>query len=77
MFNSLGKGTQPNLGRLAVFFSPYAEVADLAKNFRSTNWLERYAIAQNPKTPDNTLKYLADDGNKLVRDADQANIKQR
>ncbi|WP_373479225.1 hypothetical protein [Geminocystis sp.] len=77
MFNSLAKGTTPNLGRLAVFLSPYAETSHLAKNFRSTSWLERWAIAQNPNTPDNTLSYLVQDGNRLVRSAAELNIKQR
>jgi hypothetical protein len=74
MFNNLAKGTSPNLCRLAVFLSPYAEIIHLAKNFRSTSWLERWAIAQNPKTPDNTLSYLIEDGNRLVRSAAELNL---
>jgi hypothetical protein len=75
-FNNLAKGTSPNLCRLAVFLSPYAEVVHLAENFRSTSWLERWAIAQNPNTPDNTLSYIIKDGNRLVRNAAELNIKQ-
>jgi len=47
------------------------------KNFRSEHWLERYAIAQNPYTRDNTLKYLVNDGNKLVRQAATVNLQQK
>jgi len=39
----------------------------LAENSNSISWLERYAIAQNKKTPEETLKQLAQDGNRIVR----------
>ncbi|MGI0483596.1 HEAT repeat domain-containing protein, partial [Geminocystis sp. CENA526] len=73
----LMEGTKPDLGRFIVLFSPYAKVSHLENNFRSTSWLERWAIAQNPNTPDNTLSYLVKDGNKLVRSAAELNIKQK
>ncbi|AFZ54695.1 variant leucine-rich repeat-containing protein [Cyanobacterium aponinum] len=77
IFRISEKSRRPDLGCLAVFLSPYAETSHLAKNFRSTSWLERWAIAQNPNTPENTLSYLVQDGNRLVRSAAELNIKQR
>ena len=50
-----------------VFMSDYAESEDLAANYNSTSWLERYAIAQNKKTPLAALKLLAKDCNRIVR----------
>jgi cell division septation protein DedD len=76
-FATLMKNKKPNLGRLTLLFSGYAKTSHLAKNCRSTNWLERYAIAQNPNTPDHILNYLLKDGNKLVRDAVKNNIQQK
>lgn len=49
----------------------------LAENYRSIIWLERYAIAQNPNTPTDILHTLAKDGNRIVRAAAQANLKNR
>jgi HEAT repeat protein len=61
------KSSTPSLGKLAVFLHPMAPVELLTKNVRSLSWLERYAIAQNPNTPIATLKFLANDGNRVVR----------
>ena len=47
--------------------SNYAETSVLAENSNSISWLERYAIAQNKKTPQHTLEILAQDGNRIVR----------
>ncbi len=74
MFNKLAQNTDENLGRLAVFFSPYADVSTLVENYRSTVWLERYAIAQNPSTPVNILNHLAQEGNVIVREAAKHNL---
>ncbi|WP_373478314.1 hypothetical protein [Geminocystis sp.] len=73
---SLGKEMYPDFGHFILFFSPYVEVSHLENNFLSHSWLLRYAIAQNPKTPDNTLSYLVKDGNNFVRSAAYINIKQ-
>ena len=47
--------------------SDYAKVEDLATYSKSKLWLERYAIAQNNKTPKETLEFLARDCNRIVR----------
>ena len=47
--------------------SNYAKVEDLATYYKSKLWLERYAIAQNKKTPKNILQILAQDCNRIVR----------
>lgn len=71
------KSFKPSFTRLLVFLNPLAPSSFLAKNFRSSSWLERYAIAQNPNTPLNTLKFLLQDGNRIVRAAARANLQQR
>ncbi|MBE9176937.1 hypothetical protein IQ225_19280, partial [Synechocystis salina LEGE 06155] len=60
-----------------AFRSPHCPTGALAKNYRSRDWLERCAIAENPKTPDATLEKLLLDGNRLVRQKAQTNLKQR
>ncbi len=57
------------LFRLAVFFSPHAEPAVLASNARSIFWIERYAIAINPNTPQSIREILSRDSNVIVRNA--------
>lgn len=53
--------------RLFVLLHPMAPKALLAKHFRSWYWLERYAIAQNPRTPTEILQQLVQDANRIVR----------
>lgn len=67
IFINVTKSQTPSFSRLALFLSDYAENSVLAENSNSISWLERYAIAQNPKTPKYTLKQLAQDGNRIVR----------
>jgi hypothetical protein len=62
----LTAGTKPSFSRLLALLRPEVPVASLAKNFRSSSWLERCAIAQNPMTPDSTLQALLEDGNRVV-----------
>ena len=73
----LTAGTKPSFSRLLALLRPEVPVASLAKNFRSSSWLERCAIAQNPMTPDSTLQALLEDGNRVVRAAARANLEQR
>ena len=70
------KSKQPSFTRVLVFLNPLAPSEFLAKNFRSSFWLERYAIATNPNTPLDPLKFLAQDGNRIVRAAAKANLQQ-
>jgi hypothetical protein len=49
----------------------------LEANNRSVVWLERYAIAQHPTTPLDTLKILATDGNRIVRAVAKASLQSR
>ena len=67
IFKNFAKLKTPSFCRVALFLSDYAESSILAENSNSIWWLERYAIAQNPKTPENNLKQLAQDGNRIVR----------
>jgi hypothetical protein len=39
-------------------------------------WLERYAIARNPAAPRAALETLANDGNRLVRAAARAALRE-
>jgi len=66
---------RPSLNRLIFFFSPHADRETLARHSNSISWIERCAIAQNPNTPQNIIRYLAKDGNKVVRAAAIANYK--
>jgi hypothetical protein len=49
----------------------------MAENSHSIAWLERYAIAQHPNTPLETLKTLAVDGNRIVRAVAKASLQSR
>ncbi|MEM9272218.1 MAG: hypothetical protein AAGA80_04525 [Cyanobacteria bacterium P01_F01_bin.143] len=69
IFKNIAKSEAPSYLRFVLFLSDYAESSVLAENSNSISWLERYAIAQNPKTPTDTLKQLAQDGNRIVRAA--------
>ena len=67
IFKNFAKSDTPSLSRIALFLSDYAESSVLAENSNSISWLERYAIACNRKTPEDVLKQLAQDGNRIVR----------
>ena len=67
IFKNFAKSETPSFSRVALFMSDYAESSVLAENSNSISWLERYAIACNQKTPVDTLKQLAQDGNRIVR----------
>jgi hypothetical protein len=68
------KHALPFFTRLLILLHPKATANILIENSRSKAWLERYAIAQNPNTPINTLTALACDVNRIVRAAAQANL---
>lgn len=71
------KGSQPSPGRRFLFTLPQCPGNILAKNFRSRCWLERFAIAGNPSTPEDVLERMANDGNQLVRSAATENLARR
>ena len=68
------KGSPPSLPRLIAMLHPEYPVPALARHFRSSDWRERCAIAQNPSTPPNTLAILAREGNRVVRAAAKENL---
>ncbi len=53
--------------RLLAFLCSDAPTEALAKAQRSNDWRERAAIALHPKTPENILRRLADEGHAVVR----------
>jgi hypothetical protein len=57
----------PGNRRLFAFLCGEAPADALAKAQRSTDWLERAAIAMNPNTPPDVVQRLAKDGNAVVR----------
>ncbi|MEW6491456.1 MAG: HEAT repeat domain-containing protein [Cyanobacteriota bacterium] len=77
MLKACAKNPAPCLLRFLVLLHHQAPAQALAENFCSHAWLERYAIAQNPKTRPNTLAALAVDANRIVRAAARANLQSR
>ena len=53
--------------RLLAFLCDEAPADALAKAQRSSDWLERAAIAMHRNTPPDVVKRLAQDGNVVVR----------
>lgn len=62
--------------RLIVLLHHKADENALKQKAASIEWLERYAVAQNPNTPLKIVKQLTNDGNKVVRAAAKANLYQ-
>lgn len=60
--------------RLAALLHPQTPPKMLSKNSSSSSWMERYAVAQNVNTPSETLNYMLEDSNRLVRAAACANL---
>ncbi|BAZ41817.1 hypothetical protein NIES4101_77850 [Calothrix sp. NIES-4101] len=58
-----------SLSRFYVLLHPLTSGEILAQYFRSSSWLERYAVAKNPHTPSPIRKYLQEDANRIVRAA--------
>ena len=71
------KDSQPGYSRLVILFHPQVPANLLVENRRSEAWLERYAIAQHPNTPPDTVEILAKDANRIVRAAAKANQQTR
>jgi len=53
--------------RFLFFLTSFAPSELLDKSDRSPYWLERYAIAKNPNTPNYTRERLTQDANRIVR----------
>jgi hypothetical protein len=53
--------------RFILLLHPIAPPEFLAQHINSICWLDRYAIAQNPSTPQHVLLKLTADANRLVR----------
>ncbi len=70
----LCSATKPSAVRRFLLTLPQCPADILAKNFRSRSWLERFAIAGNPSTPESVLERMANEGNQLVRRAAKANL---
>lgn len=62
-----------SLNRALALAQPGIPVLELAKLRHRTSpaWIVRYALTQNPNTPLEALAYMAQDGNRLVREAAQ------
>ncbi len=71
------KKTTSSFSHLCLLLHPQMPEKVLVDDCRSSVWLERYAIAQHPNTPLDTLHTLAADGNRIVRAAAQANLQNR
>ena len=59
--------TDYSFSRLVAYLDPNVSSKRLEQNASSLLWSERFAIAIHPKTPSNTVKQLAKDGNVYVR----------
>lgn len=69
-----------SLNRAVALAHPEAPAAELRKvrNWAAGEWLVRYALAHNPSTPLEVLRYLAAlDGNRLVRQAAREHLRGR
>ncbi|XGB39691.1 MAG: hypothetical protein LVT47_01790 [Cyanobacteria bacterium LVE1205-1] len=73
----LTASNKPSFSRFLALLRPEVPVSALAKNFRSSSWLERCAIAMHSMTPDSTLQALLEDGNRVVQSAARDNWTRR
>ena len=60
---------RPSYVRLLVLMNPHISSKFLARDYKSWYWIERYAIAPNPNTPEKIRQYLTQDCNYIVRAA--------
>lgn len=61
------KTPRPSAARLFLLLHETAPSDFLTRHYRSLDWRERYAVAQNPNTPINILEKLRLDANCIVR----------
>ncbi len=64
----------PSLSNFFILLHHLAPSDLLVKHYRSSSWLERYAVATNPNTPQHIRKLLALDANRIVRAAAKAHL---
>ena len=64
----------PSLSNFFILLHHQAPSDLLVKHHRSSSWLERYAVATNPNTPQHIRKLLTEDANRIVRAAAKANL---
>lgn len=64
-----GNKYQSRIVRLLALLHPQVPEKILIKNSRSLYWLESYAVAANPNTPDFIKQQLSKDGNSIVHTA--------
>ena len=73
----MAKSSRPGTQRLFAFFCDRCPAEYLARGVRSSDWLERFAIAGNPSTPEPVLERMTQEGNQLVRRAAADNLSRR
>jgi len=71
---ALSQCLKGSFSRLIIFLHPQTPSETLADHPNSLFWMERYAIAINPKTPPETLKTLYRDANVFVRAAAKSRV---
>ncbi|BAZ17349.1 hypothetical protein NIES4071_92270 [Calothrix sp. NIES-4071] len=64
----------PSLSNFFILLHHLAPTNLLVKHHRSLSWLERYAVATNPNTPQHIRKLLTEDANRIVRAAAKAHL---
>jgi hypothetical protein len=72
--DSVEKVRFPTAARLFVLLHPTAPSDFLSRHYKSLDWRERYAVAQNPNTPINILEKLILDANCIVRATAKARL---
>ncbi len=78
VFAAMLRGLAPYgawLRRVTILSSSLVPASVLVEEAKSTDWLDRYAIARNPSADEKTVRILAErDGNRFVRAAARARV---
>ncbi len=59
--------------RLVILRHPLTPIEILERGMRSIEWIDRYAVADNPSTPESIHRQLTQDSNQIVRAVANAN----
>jgi hypothetical protein len=70
----LSNNSVASISRFFILLHPLTPCEFLSKYFCSSSWLERYALASNPNTPQHIREHLTHDANRIVRAAAKAQI---